>query len=85
MKTEGKHLSTTQAAALLGISRVAVFKRIRAGTLKAHRVGGRYLVEAGQLGFLQEALDPATKRRLRTAVDRTFAEYGDVLKKLGGE
>ena len=37
--TDGSHISATQAADLIGISRAAVHKAIKAGTLEALRIG----------------------------------------------
>lgn len=38
-------ISTTQAAERLGISRQAVLKRIKTGSLKAVRVGHSYIIK----------------------------------------
>jgi len=38
------YLGTTEAAALLGITRQAVLKRIRTGALEARRIGHRYAI-----------------------------------------
>jgi uncharacterized protein len=40
------YVGTTEAAALLGITRQAVLKRIRAGTLPARKVGRNYVIPA---------------------------------------
>ena len=41
--------STTEAALLLGISRVAVLKRIKKGTLPATRIGRNYGIAGYEL------------------------------------
>jgi len=43
------YVGTTEAAALLGISRQAVLKRIRAGTLPARKVGRNWVVPASAI------------------------------------
>lgn len=40
-----KYFSTTEVAAILGISRIAVFKKIKAGKLKAMKVGRSLVIE----------------------------------------
>jgi excisionase family DNA binding protein len=40
------YVGTSEAAALLGITRQAVLKRIRAGTLQARKVGRNYVIPA---------------------------------------
>ena len=58
-------LSTTEAAKLLGISRVAVFKQIKAGKIKAKKVGRNFIIEKKELPFLlEEALSDANKRQI---------------------
>ena len=42
-------LSLAQAAKRLKISRIAVYKRVKSGSLKAFRVGRSYVVEQGSL------------------------------------
>jgi len=42
-----KLLSTREAADFLGISRIAVFKKIRRGRLAARMIGGGYVITQG--------------------------------------
>lgn len=46
---EKKFVSTIQAAKVLGISRIAVFKRIKKGKLKATQIGRGYLIFRSEL------------------------------------
>jgi excisionase family DNA binding protein len=79
-------LSTTEAAKLLGISRVAVFKQIKAGKIKAKKVGRNFIIEKKELPFLlEEALSDANKRQIEEAVKKTIEEYGETIKLLGAE
>jgi excisionase family DNA binding protein len=84
-KPKNTFLSTSEAAQILGISRIAVFKRIKAGTISAHKVGHRYVIDSNQLEFLTKKLAPADRKRIEVAVKRTLQDYGDVIKKLGRE
>jgi len=49
--TEKKFISTTEAAKILGISTVAVFKKIKSGALPAQKVGRNYVIDAKDLGL----------------------------------
>jgi excisionase family DNA binding protein len=68
---EGEFVSVAQAAELLGITRQAVLKRIRAGRLSATKVGQAYIVP-------RNALSEATAKRdavLEEIVRRLVAAY----------
>ena len=79
-------LSTTELAEILGISRVAVFKRIKKGEIKATKVGRNYVISKKDLGgVLGETLSDQSRKELTKAVRKTIAEYGETLKLLGRE
>ena len=75
-------LSTTQAATLLGVSRVSVFKRIKKGFIPATKVGRNFLIKYSDLiGNLTER----DKARIDEAVKMAVKEYGETFKLLGKE
>ena len=79
-------LSTTEVALLLGISRQAVFKKIKAGEIKAKKVGRNFVIEEKYLPeILGKTLTEAKKRAIEDAVKKTIREYGETLKLLGQE
>lgn len=79
-------LSTTELAEILGISRVAVFKKIKKGEIKATKVGRNYVISKKDLGgVLGETLSDQSRKELTKAVRKTIAEYGETLKLLGRE
>ena len=79
-------LSTAELAKSLGISRIAVFKRIKRGDIPVQRVGRSYLVPKSFLPeLLGSALRETRKREIETAVRRTVREYGEALRLLGQE
>lgn len=45
----GQLLSTAQVAKILGISRIAVFKNIQSGKIKAQKVGRNYIIKREDL------------------------------------
>lgn len=86
MKTDKKFLSTTELAKLLGISRIAVFKKIKKGDIKAKKVGRNFIIEAKDIGEIWDRfLTKKQKKELDLAVDKTVKEYGETLRLLGQE
>lgn len=78
-------ISTVEAAKVLGISRISVFKRIQKGEIKAIKIGGSYAIDPAQLGVSNREPDEKTKSEIKDAVTKAFGEYGEALKKLGRE
>jgi excisionase family DNA binding protein len=79
-----KFISTSQLAKILGISRVAVYKNIKSGRIKAVKVGRNYVIDKQDLGgILGNQLTPRDKTAINRAVKRTVKEYGETLKLLG--
>jgi excisionase family DNA binding protein len=80
-----EYLTTTQAAKILGISRMQMLRKVKAGEIKAIRAGRNFLIAKEELNPI---FKPATKREMDTVdqgVEKVIKEYGDVLKKLGKE
>jgi excisionase family DNA binding protein len=85
MKDRG-FLSTTELAKILGISRIAVYKKIKKGEIKATKVGRNYVIAKKDLGgVLDESLTKEGEREVARAVKKTVKEYGEALKLLGKE
>ncbi len=79
-------LSTSELAKILGISRVAVFKKIKKGEIKAIKVGRNFVIDKKDLGIiLGESLSFKQKKEIDNAVMKTIKEYGETLKLLGAE
>jgi excisionase family DNA binding protein len=82
--TEKKVFSTTELAKILGISRIAVYKRIKKGQIKAIKYGRDFVIERKDMGdILQKELTEAQKKEIDQAVRKTVKEYGETLKLLG--
>ncbi len=78
MRDSSRHdayLGTTEAAALLGITRQAVLKRIRAGTLDARKIGRNYVVPVAAIGGRDGAAIMSADPALRDIVDRLVRGY----------
>ncbi len=79
-------LSTTEVAKILGISRIAVFKKIQSGDIKARKIGRNYVIENADLSsVLGIVLSPERKKEIEKSVNKTIKEYGEALKMLGKE
>ena len=75
-----------ELAKMLGISRVAVFKKVKSGEIKAVKIGRNFAVPKEYLlGILGKSLGEDDKRSIDRAVRKTVKEYGEVLKLLGRE
>lgn len=83
--TAKKYISTTEAAKILGISTVAVFKKIKNGVLPAQKIGRNYAVDPENLGLKSGRANKKIGRQIKDAVRRVVSEYGETLKKLGRE
>ncbi|MFA6525464.1 MAG: helix-turn-helix domain-containing protein [Patescibacteria group bacterium] len=77
-------LSTTEVAEMLGISRVAVFNRIKRGEIKADKIGRNFVVRRDQFGgVFKKSLEKDEKEVVDMAVEKVLKEYGETLKLLG--
>lgn len=80
------YVSTTEAAKILGVSRIAVHKKIRNGEIVAQKIGRNYIIERQQLNRgVSAPLQETDKRQIEHAVRRTVREYGETLRLLGKE
>lgn len=76
-------ISLTDAAELLGISRVALFNQIKAGKVKAKKIGNMYVINKDDLPiFDSREVSTKQKNRINKAIDKTIADYSETLKLL---
>lgn len=84
--TTQHYLSTTEAARILGVSRITVFQRIRNGKIKAEKVGHSYVIDPEDIGISADnGVSPKRKLVMNQAVKKTVTEYGETLRLLGKE
>jgi len=84
------YISIAEAAKLLGVSRIAVYMRVKKGKIPAIRIGKSYAIprEYADKNFIDIVGGPLRdeeKRDIEKSVQRTVREYGEVLKRLGQE
>jgi len=85
MKKE-KYLTIPQLAKILGISRIAVYKKVRSGKIKARKIGRSYAIPRGAAGSTRsKPLSVHDKRRIDAAVRKAVREYGETFRLLGRE
>ncbi len=81
-----KYISIQELATILGISRIAVYKKVKKGEIKAIRIGRSFAISRKYLdNIMGKALGTKEKIRIDAAVKKTVKEYGEVLKLLGRE
>ena len=78
--------STIELARILGISRIAVFKKIKSGEIKAKKIGRNFVINRSDLAeILGDTLSEKKKREIEKSVRKTIKEYGETLRLLGKE
>jgi excisionase family DNA binding protein len=84
-KQNKKYITTTELAHLLGISRIAVFKKIQKGQVKAIKEGRKYLIDIESVPGLNDKLSASNEKIINHAVDKTIKDYGETLRLLADE
>ncbi|MBU1126247.1 MAG: helix-turn-helix domain-containing protein [Patescibacteria group bacterium] len=75
--------STTEVAKILGISSVAVHKRIKTGKIQAEKVGRNYVIPQSEIaGLIGGEITSSQKKLIDAAVKRTITDYGETLQML---
>lgn len=81
-----EYISIPQLAKTLGISRIAVYKKVKKGQIKAIRIGRSFAIPRKYLTDITgKTLSKKDEKIIDEAVKKTFKEYGELLKLLGRE
>ena len=81
-----KYLTIPELAKLLGVSRIAIYNRVKKGQIPATRIGRTYVIKDQTIAnILGNKVTRRGKQRIDGAVRKTVQEYGEVLKQLGKE
>ncbi|MDP3920572.1 MAG: helix-turn-helix domain-containing protein [Candidatus Omnitrophota bacterium] len=79
-----EYMSIPEFAKCLGVSRIAVYKRVKSGHIEAKRIGRNFAIPKKCLAqSVGGELDEAGRRELDRGVKRVFAEYGGVVRLMG--
>jgi len=82
----GKYMTVPELAKLLGVSRIAIYQRVKKGQIPAARIGRTYVITDKTVAqILGKEVSEKGRERIDAAVHRTVREYGEVLKQLGEE
>lgn len=89
-KAKKIYISVAQLAKMLGISRVAVFNRIKKGQIPAEKIGRSYAISMEDVNEIIQGINIKTlsenqKEVIKKAVEKTVREYGETLRLLGKE
>jgi excisionase family DNA binding protein len=85
-KKTDRFLTISQLADILGISRIAVYKRIKKGDIEAEKIGNIYVIPRSYVSeIFGQTLNSRRKKIIAEAVRKVVKEYGEVLIKLGNE
>ncbi len=77
-------VSIRELANILGISRIAVYKKVKKGQIKAMKIGRNFAIPKKYVAhILGKTLGEKDKQNIDRAIKRTVKEYGEVLKLLG--
>lgn len=83
---KSEYLTIPQLAKILGISRIAVYRKVKKGQIKAVKIGRTFAIPQKQItAILGKTLHQKDKKEIDRAVAKTIKEYGHTLKLLGSE
>ena len=93
MENKGKkamYVSIQELANMLGISRIAVFKKIKKGQIPAEKIGRSYAISMEHVAEIMGSSDSGVltddkKVEIKKAVEKVVKEYGETLRLLGKE
>ncbi len=84
MNNQHEYYSLAELGKILGISRIAVYKKVKKGEIEAIRIGRSYAVPKTVLSaILGKNLGEKGKKTIEKAVKKAVEDFGDVLKQLG--
>ncbi len=79
-------LTIPELARKLGISRIAVWNKVKTGEIPAAKIGRQYVISARDARIAAgEELSSKQQHWIKVAVERVVREYGPVLKRLSRE
>ena len=83
---KSEYITIPQLAKILGLTRIAVYKRVKKGQIKAIKIGRNYAIPKKYItDILGRTLTEKAKKEIDKAVKKTVKEYGEVLRLLGNE
>ncbi len=85
-KDDKSYFSAPEIAKLLGVSRTAIFKKIRSGQIHAEKIGRNYIIPKEEYEAILGVFIPDRRKKdIEDVVKRVVKRYGPALRKLGRE
>ena len=79
-------ITVPMLAKILGVSRITIYRHVKKGDIPARKVGKTYIITDQTVkDILGKKTSDRTKTQIEAAVEKTVADYGDLLKQLGSE
>ena len=87
---EKPYFSIAEVAQILGLSRTAVYNKVKKGQIEAIQIGRSFAISDKTIKKLVKSirgtpLGNKEKEEVDKVIARTIAEYGETLKRLGSE
>ena len=83
---KSEYITIPELAKILGLTRIAVYKRVKKGQIKAIKIGRNYAIPKKYVSdILGRTLTEKAKKEIDSAIKKTVREYGEVLRLLGNE
>jgi excisionase family DNA binding protein len=74
-------ITIPELAKLLGVSRIAIYNRVKKGQIPATKIGRTYVITDQTIAnILGKKVTTRGKKRIDAAVRKAVREYGEVLK-----
>lgn len=78
--------STAEAAAILRLSRIEVFRKIKSGKIKAEKIGRNFVIPYESItDALGNTIGIQKKADIEKTIDKALKEFGETFKRLGKE
>lgn len=79
-----EYLTIPELAKLLGISRIAVYNKVKQGIIPSQKIGRNYAISKRDIkNIVERQLTEADKELIAQAIKKAMAEYSEVFKLLG--
>lgn len=85
IKRDKNLISVKEAADIMGYSRIHVVRLIKAGKIKAKKVGRSYIIDRNSLGGIYKKITSKEEKDIEKAVKKVIKEYKPALERLGKE
>ncbi len=85
--TNEKFFSISEAAHIIGVSRVTVFLWIKKGLLQAQKVGRNYIITNKELlkHLKNRPINEKEKKYIKEGLEKALQDFGETIRMLGKE